>query len=191
MRELSLHILDIVQNSLSAKATLIRIRILEDLPEDVFLFSVEDNGRGMDGETVAKVTDPFYTTRTTRSVGLGLPMLKSRAEDCGGGLEIRSEPGQGTKVIATYRYGHIDRPPLGDMAGTMLSLILAGEGVDFEYCHQLRKKAKTKEFAFKTREMREILEGVPFTDPAVYGWLQEFLREGEDSLEGEDQTWQE
>ena len=140
----------------------------------------------MDAETAARVTDPFYTTRTTRSVGLGLPMLKTRAESCGGGLTIRSEVGKGTKVTATYEYDHIDRQPLGDMARTMLSLILANESVRFIYSHQVREAGETRAFRFDTAEMREILEDMPFSDPAVYGWLQEFLREGESALGGED-----
>ncbi|MEA4893009.1 MAG: ATP-binding protein [Peptococcaceae bacterium] len=185
MRELSLHILDIVHNSLAAGASLVQITILEAPDDNLFRFSVEDNGQGMEAETVAKVTDPFYTTRTTRSVGLGLPMLKTRAESCGGGLEILSRPGQGTRVTATYQYNHIDRQPLGDISGTMLSLILAGRNVDFSYSHQVRKNGEVKEFAFNTKEMREILEDMPFTDPAVYGWLQDFLAEGEKSLKGE------
>lgn len=185
MRELSLHILDIAHNSLAAGADEIRIEILEARQENLFLFSIEDNGKGMDAETAARVTDPFYTTRTTRSVGLGLPMLKTRAESCGGGLTIRSEVGKGTKVTATYEYDHIDRQPLGDMARTMLSLILANESVRFIYSHQVREAGETRAFRFDTAEMREILEDMPFSDPAVYGWLQEFLREGESALDRE------
>ena len=109
MRELSLHILDIAHNSLAAGADEIRIEILEARQENLFLFSIEDNGKGMDAETAARVTDPFYTTRTTRSVGLGLPMLKTRAESCGGGLTIRSEVGKGT-VVTLQLVGAL--PPL-------------------------------------------------------------------------------
>ncbi|HCP15023.1 MAG TPA: ATP-binding protein [Peptococcaceae bacterium] len=178
MRELSLHILDIVQNSIAAEASRIRIMIQEEPAADRFWFEIQDNGCGMDEVTLASVTDPFFTTRTTRRVGLGIPMLKFTAMACQGNVEIESEPGKGTRIKASYQLSHIDRPPLGDMANTMLTLILGSELIDFVYCHRLGQRA----FEFSTSEMREILGDVPFSEPEVTSWLRGFLAEGESAL---------
>ena len=179
MRELALHILDIVQNSVAAGASLITVSVEEDKIEDVLAFSIADDGKGMDQDTVAKVTDPFYTTRTTRKVGLGLPMLKASAHACMGSFTIDSAPGKGTTVAASFQWSHIDRPPLGDMAATMLSILLGDERVDISYSHRVGSQS----FAFDSKEMKEALEGLPFQTPEVYQWLKEFLTEGEKDLE--------
>ncbi len=122
MRELALHLLDIAENSISAGAQNICIRVEEDLHNDRLRMSVEDDGRGMDAEMVARVVDPFVTSRTTRKVGLGIPLLKAAAEGCEGGLMIESQPGKGTLVSVDFQHSHIDRMPLGNLAGTLLTL---------------------------------------------------------------------
>ena len=179
MRELSLHILDIVQNSIAAGAGTVTIRVQEDSTADRLSLSVADDGRGMDEETIAKVTDPFYTTRTTRKVGLGIPLLKTGAIACEGDFSIESRLGEGTVITASYRRSHIDRPPLGDMVSTMLTILLGDEGVDYVYSHDL----DGAQFAFASSEMKELLDGLSFQNPDVYAWLKEFLTEGEMGLD--------
>lgn len=120
--------LDIAENSVMAEGTEIRIEVLENREAGMLSFSVEDNGRGMSKEFLSKVTDPFTTTRTTRRVGMGLPFLKQSAELCGGGLDIVSEPGKGTKITASFIMGSIDRPPLGDIPATLMTLIMGSPG---------------------------------------------------------------
>ena len=178
MRELALHILDIVQNSVAAGANVVEIAIEEETAMDRLVFRITDNGRGMDAATVLQVTDPFYTTRTTRRVGLGLPMVKTGSEACDGGLKIDSRVGEGTEVEAAYRLSHIDRPPLGDMVATMLAILLGNEAIDFRYSHNVDGRV----FDYSSREMKEILEDVSFQTPAVYAWLSEFMTEGEAGL---------
>ena len=115
MRELSLHILDIAQNSIKAEAECLRIAVIEDLINDKLTIKIKDDGTGMDADTVKKVVDPFYTTRTTRKVGLGIPLFKLSAEQCGGYFEIKSQLGIGTEITAVFKHSHIDRVPLGNM----------------------------------------------------------------------------
>jgi hypothetical protein len=189
VRELSLHILDIVQNSLEAGATHITIEIDEDLVEDRLTIRVTDNGRGMDAETLRRVTDPFFTTRKTRKVGLGLPLLKAAAEQCGGRLTIQSAPGQGTTVTAEFQHSHIDRAPLGDMPASLMTILLAERPVEVRYIHRV----DGREFVLDTQELREALGDVPLTHPKIRQWLYEYLRQGEASLwdaspAGADQT---
>lgn len=178
MRELSLHILDVVENSLAAGATHITLLIEENLSEDRLTITVTDNGRGMDAETLKQATDPFFTTRTTRHVGLGLPLLKAAAERCNGQLVLESAPGQGTRVVAHFQHSHIDRAPLGDMAVTVLTILLSERLVNLHYIHRVDGKM----FEVNTEELRKILEDVPFSHPLVRNWLYAYLAEGESSL---------
>jgi anti-sigma regulatory factor (Ser/Thr protein kinase) len=178
MRELSLHILDIVQNSIAAGADRIEITICEEISQNILWFAIKDNGCGMDEKTLANVTDPFFTTRTTRRVGLGIPLLKSLAQACGGDVTIESALGQGVYFKTIFQYEHIDRPPLGDMSTTMLSLILGAEEIDFIYHHTYQGKA----FQFSTGEMREILGDLSFHNSEVLEWLKNYLIEGEGLL---------
>lgn len=178
MREISLHILDIVQNSVVAKATEIEVDICEDKKLDKLTVVIRDNGCGMSEEFLKKVIDPFATKRTTRKVGLGIPLLKMAAENTGGSLEIQSKEGEGTVVTAVFGLSHIDRQPLGDMAGTMLGLFTAYEDIRFLYKH----KVNEKEFFVDTKEIRNVLGDVPFQAPEVYLWLSDFLKEGEEEL---------
>ncbi|MDR1205546.1 MAG: ATP-binding protein [Peptococcaceae bacterium] len=178
MRELSLHILDIVQNSIAAQAKNIEIYILESEEEDRLTLMFRDDGKGMTREEARKVTDPFFTSRTTRRVGLGAPMLKATAQACEGDVSVESAVGKGTVVRADFRLSHIDLPPLGDMVSTLIALVTGSRDVNFKYEH----RNDYERFAFTTAEMREILGDLPFSDPEVLNWLQDFLEEGEASL---------
>lgn len=170
--------MDIMQNSVTAGGTLIELDLNEQPNEDILEFSITDNGCGMDADLVRRVIDPFTTGRTTRRVGLGIPLLKLAAESTGGGIEIESEVGRGTRVYARFGYHHIDREPLGDMAETMHQIITSYESVDFVYTH----KAMEKSFTVDTREIKNVLGGVSFKNPEVTLWLLEYLKEAEDEL---------
>lgn len=178
MREISLHILDIVQNSISANATLVKVSIRENSEEDIFSVEIADNGKGMSKELVQKVIDPFTTSRTTRKVGLGIPLFKTAAELTGGSFEISSEIGCGTTVIANFIRSSIDRQPLGDIEGTMLSLFTSYENIDFVYSHEVDGNT----FEVDTRKLKEILGGVSLSTPDVYVWLSEYFKEGENEI---------
>lgn len=180
MRELALHVLDVLENSLEAGATEISLVINEDLPGDKLSILVQDNGRGMDEATLQRVLDPFFTTRTTRHVGLGLPLLAAAARRCDGDLVLDSAPGRGTTLTTTFRHSHIDRAPLGDMAGTLLAFLLGdrGDALHLSYRH-LRNG---REFALDTAALHAELDGVPLSHPLVRDWLQDYLVEGEAEL---------
>ncbi|HNT74196.1 MAG TPA: ATP-binding protein [Anaerolineae bacterium] len=180
-RDLSQHILDIAENGIQAGATVLHIKITEDLsPEqDTLTIAIQDNGRGMDALALARVTDPWFTTRTTRKVGLGIPFFRQTAEMCEGRFEIFSTVGQGTLTQATFRHSHIDRPPLGDVGGTILCLIVGFPDGDVVYCHDVNEKS----FMLNTHEIRQVLgDDIPFSDPEVLTFLRQTLEEGEQSL---------
>lgn len=178
MRELSLHILDAMQNSLEAGATLIEVIIEEDLVADRLTITIRDNGRGMSQDQLARIADPFFTTRSTRHVGLGIPLFKAAAEHCNGSLTVTSRLGEGTTLQAIFQHSHIDRAPLGDIAGTLLAVIL-GKSCDLHYVHRV----DGREFAFHTRDVRAILGDVPLTHPEVRRWLAGFIAGGEGVLQ--------
>jgi len=133
MEDLSLHILDIVENSIRARAKKIEIKIIKDKKRDLLNVEIIDDGEGMDEKTLKNVLDPFFTTRNTRKVGLGLPLLAQSAEESGGSIKIKSKPGKGTKVKATFGYSHIDRRPLGDIYESLKVLITANPDINFIY----------------------------------------------------------
>lgn len=174
MKELSLHILDIVQNSISAGASLVEIEIIQNTNKDEFILQIEDNGHGIDKEMLRKIKDPFFTTRTTRKIGLGIPLLKAAAERCKGELSIESEVGKGTKVIASFIDSNIDRAPLGNMWDTLAGLIICSEKIDFVYKHSYNEKI----FMLDTREIKKTLQEVPITSPDVLEWIREYIKEG-------------
>jgi len=180
MEELSLHILDIVQNSISAMAKIVSIAVMEDDRNDRLTVVVEDNGRGMSGETVKRVLDPFYTTRTTRKVGLGLPLLGAVAEVCGGSVVINSELGKGTSVRASFTLSHIDRPPLGSMVDTMVTLIVCNPDIDFFYEHSTPRG----KFEFDTRLVRREVPDIPLGEPDVLEWIRSYISEGLNEISG-------
>jgi hypothetical protein len=175
MRELSLHLLDIGENGVSAGAQNITITIVEDLRTDRLQLTVEDDGRGMDAAMVEQVTNPFITTRTTRKVGLGIPLLKLAAEQCNGSLQVESTPNVGTTVKVDFQRSHIDRMPLGDVAGTMLSLLIGWPQVHWV----LRYRIDDEEFVFDDAPIKaELGDALPLSDPKVIGFLRGALREG-------------
>lgn len=174
MRELALHILDIAENSISANASEIKILVEENIPHDTLRILIEDDGKGMDAETLAKITDPFVTSRTTRKVGLGIPFFKAAAEACEGSLTIRSKPGLGTSVEVFFKHSHIDRMPLGDMTGTLMTLIIGTPDVHwiFEY------RVDEKWFVFDDEPIKQTLDGIPLSEPAVMKFIRQALVEG-------------
>ena len=178
MRELSLHILDVLENAVEAEASRIKIKIDEDIEADQMVIEIRDNGRGMNKERAARVLDPFYTTRETRHVGLGLPLLSEAARRCEGDLSVESEPGKGTMVKAVFRRSHIDRAPLGDIPTALLAILLSERSIDLDYSHRIGGR----EFRFDSSEIREELGDVPLTHPKVREWLLQFLQEGEEDL---------
>lgn len=174
VKDLSMHIIDIVQNSIEAGATKVELTILEDAVQDSFTIEISDNGRGMDKETAAEAVNPFFTTRKTRRVGLGLPLLKAATERCDGSLTLDSTPGKGTSLRATFRHSHIDRAPLGNIIDTIITLIVGSPDLDLYFHH----KANDKEVDFNARELREQLEDVPLNNPAVINWVKNYLTDG-------------
>ncbi|TFH39269.1 MAG: ATP-binding protein [Chrysiogenales bacterium] len=163
MQDLSLHILDIVENSTMAGATLVEVRLTEDREKDLLTLVVKDNGAGMDGRMLEKVRDPFATTRTTRRVGMGIPLLEQAVRDTGGNLAIESEPGKGTTISASFVMSHIDRKPLGNLGSTIITLIMGNPGVDFA----VHVDTGETEAELDTRDVKSALEGVAITHPEV------------------------
>ena len=177
MKELSLNILDIVENSVKAGATLTEISVVEDA--EMITISIIDDGCGMTEEVKQAVSNPFYTTRTTRKVGMGIPLLKLEAELTGGSVTIESRhvsqypDNHGTKVTAVFYKNHIDCTPLGDVVATMTTLIQGHPDTDFKFIH----KTEDREVGLDTRELRQVLEGVPLNTYEVIKWIEEFLNE--------------
>ncbi len=174
MRELALHLLDIAENSVAAGAKTVAVTVEEDTPTDRLRLSVEDDGKGMDEEMAAMVSDPFVTSRTTRKVGLGIPLLKAAAEACNGWLRIRSEVGKGTRLECEFQHSHIDRMPLGDVAGTMLSLSVGAPQIHWVYRHRVNGS----EFVFDDQPIKGELGDLPLTEPDILSFVRETLQQG-------------
>lgn len=178
MRELSLNVMDIAQNSISAGASLITLEVEEDLTRDLLRISVKDNGRGMTPEQVQNVTDPFYTTRTTRNVGLGVPLFKMEAEMTGGCFAIDSTVGVGTDLTAVFHPSSVDMIPLGDINGTVQLLVTGNPERDFLYSRRYKDHGGERGFTLDTRELREVLGGeVALNAPEVVLWVKDYLEE--------------
>ena len=173
MRELSLNILDIAQNSISAGASLTEIVVNENTRDKTLLIGIYDNGCGMTEEQVKSVIDPFFTTRTTRKVGMGIPLFKMSCEQTGGKFTIESEKGVGTKINALYKTDSIDFTPLGDIASTIVTIVSMNADKDFLY----RRVLDDREAIFSTVEIKKILDGVPLSEPSVVNWIEEYLNE--------------
>ena len=177
MKELSLHILDIAQNSYSAGASEVRITLSD--AENLRTLTICDNGRGMSAEFLAEVTDPFTTTRTTRKVGMGLPLLRLAAEQTGGSLRIESTPGAGTTVTMCLHPDHIDCPPLGDMANTIPLLVQGAPDVRLIY----RREIGGRSYSFDTQEIHAVLgEDISLAEPELVFWMTGYLNELEEEL---------
>jgi hypothetical protein len=178
MEDLALHILDVTHNSIEAGASRIEIDVDEDPVADRLTIRIRDDGRGMDGETVSRATDPFFTTRTTRRVGMGLPLLKHAADAAGGHMVVRSAAGAGTDVVATFQWSHIDRAPLGDLETTVLVLLVSHPDVDVVFSHQYG----AQDYTVSSADVREALDGLPLTGPEGIALVREAVRSGETGL---------
>ena len=168
-----MHILDIIGNSIRAGASLVEVTISESSTDDLLLLLIKDDGCGMDEETIEKALDPFFTSRKTRKVGLGIPLLQQNAQLSDGDMIIESELGKGTEIKATFSRSHIDRPPLGDLSGTISLMVSGNPKVEFLYTH----KIDDEEFVFDSREVKKILDGVPVTEPGVIKFLKQMIKE--------------
>jgi len=173
MKDLSLHILDIFQNSTRAKASKIELDIIEDTEKNTYTIIITDDGCGMDEETVKHVADPFFTTRTVRKVGLGIPLFKQNCEQTGGSFLIESKVNTGTRVKATFIHNHIDRPALGDIAGVMVLTALAYSNIYFIYRHE----KNGKRYIFDTEEVKDALGGISMQTPEITQYLREMIME--------------
>jgi hypothetical protein len=182
LQDLSLHILDIGENSIAAGATEIKIIVNEDIKGNKLVLEIEDNGKGLDVETQRKVLDPFYTTKKNGQVGLGIPFLAQSVKEAEGDLKINSRPGKGTTITAEFVYDHIDRKPLGDMADTIIALI-TGRGSDIDIVYEHCRDGEG--FQLNTRDIKEELQEVPITDPDVLNYLRETLKNELRNLEKE------
>jgi Histidine kinase-, DNA gyrase B-, and HSP90-like ATPase len=178
MREISLHLLDLAENSVSAGAQAITISVWEDLVADRLTARIEDNGRGMDEETVRRVSDPFFTSRTTRKVGLGIPLLQEAAQAAHGRLEIRSKPCTGTQVEVSFQHSHIDRMPLGNLATVFLELTVGHPEIHWIFRYSACTPANQETFEFNDEPVKEILADLPLSHPDVIAYLRETLEEG-------------
>lgn len=179
MKELSLHILDIVENSTNANAGKVEISIIENLENNLYSVDIEDNGKGMSEKEMEKALDPFYSTRSTRKIGLGLSLFKQAAEQCNGQFSIHSLVGIGTKVSAKFQLNHFDRQPLGDIAGVLIQLICSFPEVRFVYQHTTKKGA----FRVDSEEINETLGNVSVSDKNIRNFLTEMILENLNEIE--------
>ncbi len=174
MLELAAHILDIAENSVRAGAELIEININEDTIDDLLSIEIIDDGQGMKQEEIKKALDPFYTTKTVRRIGLGLPLLADATQRSGGHFNLESQEGKGTTVQAYFGHSHIDRQPLGDIINTLIILIAGNPDVDFVYKH----KYNSQQFKMDTRNIRKEIDDIPINHPEILKYIREVLEEG-------------
>jgi Histidine kinase-, DNA gyrase B-, and HSP90-like ATPase len=173
LRELALHIMDVVENGLNAGATFIAFFVDEDRLANRLTITIRDNGRGIPEKLVNDALSPFFTTRTTRRVGMGLSLFREASRRCEGSFALKSEEGKGTEVSATFRLDHIDLAPLGDMGSTLSCLIMGNSGVDFLYRHRVDDRT----FQLDTREVKAELEGVDINEPDVLRYIDALIKE--------------
>jgi signal transduction histidine kinase len=188
MQDISLHLLDIIENSVRAGAKCIRIRIISDVQQNVLRFIIEDDGCGMDSETLTMAQDPFYTSKEERvkKVGLGIPLFKQNAELCNGSFSITSEPCLGTVLTADFERDNIDRLPLGNLKDTLLGAIVGHQEVDFDINLISRDKGKEQSFHFNTEAIKVELGDIPLTYPDVIEYIEQSLFEGIQNTNMED-----
>ena len=173
MRELSLNVLDVAQNSVAANAAEVTITLTEDTAAHTLKIEIGDDGKGMTPDQLQAVRDPFFTTRTTRKVGLGVPLFQMAADMTGGAFDIESEVGVGTTVTALFHTDHVDFVPIGDMANTVVTLMAMNPQINFCY----RRVIDGNEFSVDTRSLQEILGDVPLNEPSIMHWLTEYINE--------------
>ena len=178
MKELSLHILDIVQNSVRAKASQVEVMIHENITDNLLEIEIKDNGKGMPKELIEAIKNPFATTRTTRKVGLGIPLLLEACQRCEGDLDIISEEGARTRIKAYFMHDHIDRAPMGDIVNTMTMLIMSSPEIRYIFTYSINEES----FTMDTKEVEKILEGLPINDLHVIKWLEDYMKENIQAL---------
>ncbi|MCX7904786.1 MAG: ATP-binding protein [Caloramator sp.] len=172
MREISLHIMDIIENSINANATLIELEIKENINDNLLIVKIKDNGKGIPQHMLENITDPFVTSRTTRRVGLGLSLFEATCKACNGFLKVSSEVDKGTEVIAVMQHDHIDRPPIGRIEETIVSCLL-NPNIDVVYTHITNYKS----FSIDTREVKKILGFNDLNHPEVLMWMKEYIKD--------------
>lgn len=178
-----MHLLDIAENSVAAQSHNVRIEVDENLKHDLLTVSVTDDGRGMNATTAQQVLDPFYTTRTTRKVGLGIPLLKLAAEMAEGRLSLVTESGKGAKVEASFRHSHIDRMPLGDLAITFLALLVSYPHIHWVFAYLVTDKdGQSNQYNFDDTELKAELGDMPMTEPDILKFVREMFEEGVESI---------
>ena len=173
MNDLSMHILDIIQNSLSAGASQIELNVWEDVANNLLTIIIKDNGKGMAPQQVEQVTDPFFTSRTTRKVGMGLPLYRQSAEQSGGSLQVESQVGVGTTVTATFQHNHLDRPPMGDLANAAVLMMSANPHHRFILTYTYNHRT----YSVDTVEINQALDGLPINDVRVIGMITNMIRD--------------
>jgi anti-sigma regulatory factor (Ser/Thr protein kinase) len=173
MEDLSLHILDIAENSINAGAHNIEISVLEDTSQDMLRIEITDDGKGMEPAVAEQIADPFYTTRTTRRVGLGLPLFNEAAKATNGLMTVQSTPGKGTKVSATFQRSHIDQKPLGDIAATIVVLVAGNPDVNFVY----RRQRDDQSFTLDTAELKTKYPTLDLSAPETLTFIREYIAE--------------
>lgn len=178
MQEISLNIMDIVQNSINAKANRIIISIVINTNEDFLSVRIEDNGKGMSSNQLKRIHDPFYSTRTSRKIGLGIPFLKHASESTGGSFSVDSVLNQGTIISAKFVFSHINRMPLGNIVSTIHLLITMNPNINFIY----RYKLNNKEFFLDTNDLHDILGDIPFSVAKISKFIKEYLKEQHDNI---------
>jgi len=180
MQDISLHLLDIIENSVRAEAHQIKIRIIQDVLAETLRCIIEDDGIGMDARTLEDAQNPFYSSKVERvkKVGLGIPLFKQNAEACGGEFQMTSEPGFGTVLRADFALGHIDRMPLGDLKSTLLGAIVGHQEIDFSINLIYKERGKEQSFHFDTAAIKEELGDIPLTYPDVIEYIEQSLSEG-------------
>lgn len=177
MEDLSLHILDIVQNSIDASAKNIEITIIDNIRDNKFVIEIKDDGKGMEEEILKKVEDPFYTTKAKKT-GLGIPLLKQTAIECEGEFYISSYPLKGTSIRASFRRDHIDRKPLGDIASTIVAAIIACPDCRIKlHFRTVQTSGQEKVFTFDTDELKAELGEIPINAPSVLKFIKEYIKE--------------
>jgi anti-sigma regulatory factor (Ser/Thr protein kinase) len=182
MEDLAMHLLEILINSVSAGAKNIILKVFEKTDEDTIEMIVKDDGKGMDQADAERFVDPFHTTRTTRSIGLGLSFLKGLADMCHGSFSIQSQKGVGTEIHCSVQRSFIDTPPIGDMGQTIMSVIQANENIHLRFEYALDKK----EFVFDTEDIKKQLEGVSLLEPDILLWIHDYINSGITSLSKEE-----
>ena len=180
MKEICENIIDIVNNSIVAGATNIEIEISEDVAGDILRISIKDNGKGIEPDQLQRISDPFFTSKAKRRIGMGTSLLKFHAELTGGEFSIQSKPGEGTGVFASFGLSHVDRQPLGDISGTLLMFLTANPNVSITYRHVTDHGS----FGFDSAELKDALGGVQLNRPEVRNILKEYISSNLSALRG-------